>query len=166
MWKKMIAVGMTAAILLPLEPADADERERQSILAKMDKAFEAIGANDAEGLRALQLAEGTSISFRKDPDGSAGELLMRMSTHEELLAASAETGDRYVERWTATPTVLIRGPIAVVWGEYEFWINGGFSHCGVDAVDLVKVDGRWKIANWMWTVETESCPTNPSAEAQ
>ncbi len=166
MLKKMLAVGIAAAMLLPFENANADERERQSILALMDKAFEAIGANDEEGLRAIQLAEGTSISFRKDPDGSAGELLMRMSTNEELLEASAEAGDRYVERWTATPTVLIRGPIAVVWGEYEFWINGSFSHCGVDAVDLVNVDGSWKIANWMWTVETESCPTDPSAEAQ
>jgi hypothetical protein len=54
--------------------------------------------------------------------------------------------------------VLIRGPIAVVWGQYEFLIDGEFSHCGVDAADLVKVDGRWKVANFMWTVEKENCP--------
>jgi hypothetical protein len=48
-----------------------------------------------------------------------------------------------------------------VWGEYEFWIDGAFSHCGVDAVDLVKIDGEWKVANFMWTVEKENCPTGP-----
>jgi hypothetical protein len=56
---------------------------------------------------------------------------------------------------------MIRGPIAVVWGEYEFWIDGKFSHCGVDSADLVKVDGDWKIANWMWTVERNDCPADP-----
>jgi hypothetical protein len=30
-------------------------------------------------------------------------------------------------------------------------------------VDLVNVDGHWKIANWMWTVEKEGCLTDPSA---
>jgi len=58
---------------------------------------------------------------------------------------------------------MIRGPIAVAWGEYEFLINGTFSHCGVDSIDLVKVDGVWKLANWMWTVEKVGCPTDPSA---
>jgi hypothetical protein len=77
------------------------------------------------------------------------------------LADTAE--DKLVERWTGDPTVMIRGPIAVVWGEYEFMINGYFSHCGVDSIDLVKVDGDWKIANWMWTVEKKGCPTGPSA---
>jgi hypothetical protein len=57
----------------------------------------------------------------------------------------------------------MRGPIAVVWGEYEFWINNAFSHCGVDAINLVKLEGGWKIANWMWTVEEDGCSTGPDA---
>jgi hypothetical protein len=32
----------------------------------------------------------------------------------------------------------------------------------VDSADLVKVDGEWKVANFMWTVETEDCPTAPN----
>jgi hypothetical protein len=27
---------------------------------------------------------------------------------------------------------------------------------------LAKVDGTWMIANWMWTVEKENCPTDPA----
>jgi hypothetical protein len=66
-----------------------------------------------------------------------------------------------MERWTGEPTILIRGPIAVIWGEYEFWIDGEFSHCGVDSADLVKLEGEWKVANFMWTVERDDCPTAP-----
>lgn len=144
----------------------AEDGDRAEILAFMDRAFYAVGSGDPDDLRAIQLAEGTSISFRQHPDGDPGELLMRMTTNEALLADDADSDDKLVERWTGDPTVMIRGPIAVVWGEYEFWVNGEFSHCGVDAVDLVKVDGAWKIANWMWTVEREGCPTDPSAAAE
>jgi hypothetical protein len=71
------------------------------------------------------------------------------------------TEDVYLERWIGEPTVMIRGPIAVVWGEYEFFINGERSHCGVDSIDVVKVDGVWKLANFMWTVEPDGCPDTP-----
>lgn len=66
-----------------------------------------------------------------------------------------------MERWTQEPTILIRGPIAVIWGEYEFWIDDEFSHCGVDSADLAEVDGEWKVANFIRIVEREGCPTMP-----
>jgi hypothetical protein len=140
--------------------ADAGDKER--ILGVLDKAFAAVRSSEPDDWRAIQLAEGTTLSFRPHPDGEVGNLEMRIANNEEFIADLAPDGHEYVERWTAEPTVLIRGPIAVVWGEYEFWIDGKFSHCGVDSVDLVKVNGEWKIANFMWTVETENCLTAPT----
>jgi len=67
---------------------------------------------------------------------------------------------------TEKPTVLIRDPITVVWGEYEFWIDGQLSHYGVDSADLVKVDSEWKVANLMWTVEKENCPIAPKHDKE
>lgn len=56
-----------------------------------------------------------------------------------------------------SPSVMIRGGIAVVWAPYEFWIDGKTSHCGIDVVDFVKRDGQWQVANAMWTVEPNAC---------
>lgn len=142
--------------------ANAENDERDAILALMDQAFDAVASRDPDDMRAIQLAEGTSLSFRPRQNGAPGELEMQMSTNEALVAGDVDDGSRFTERWTVEPTVMIRGPIAVVWGEYEFWIDGEYSHCGIDSVDLVKVDGAWKIANWMWTVEKDNCPTSPS----
>lgn len=139
--------------------AYAQTDDREMILAVMEKAFAAVHSNNPDDWRAIQLAEGTSLSFRPGPEGRRDELEMQMSSNEEFLANLKPDGHDYMERWTGEPTILIRGPIAVVWGEYQFWIDGEFSHCGVDAVDLVKVEGQWKIANFMWTVEQEGCPT-------
>jgi hypothetical protein len=155
--QKFLCLGLIS--LLVSASAYADDKETRAVLALMEQAFEAVGSNDPDDMRALQLAEGTSLSFRPLAGGAPGELEMRMSTNEALAAGPTDDSHQYMERWTSEPTVMIRGPIAVVWGEYEFHIDGEFSHCGIDAVDLAKVDGVWKIVNWMWTVERDNCPT-------
>lgn len=160
-----IRTGVVLAILtlgLWAGTAFAQNDEHQAVLALIEKAFAAVSSGNPDDWRAIQLAEGTSISFRPDPNGRPGELQMRLSTNEALLADDVQDERTHTERWTSDPTVLIRGPIAVVWGEYEYRIGGTFSHCGIDAIDLVKLDGQWKIANWMWTVEKDNCPTDPA----
>ena len=47
--------------------------------------------------------------------------------------------------------------IAVAWVPYEFWIEGEFSHCGVDVFTLFKKDGEWKIITLAYTVEKVKC---------
>ena len=150
-------------ILTQLPNAYAESGDREAILAVMDKAFAAVRSSIADDWRAIQLAEGTTLSFRPGPEGRPEELEMRISNNENFIADLKPDGHEYIERWTGEPTILIRGSIAVIWGEYEFWIDGEFSHCGVDSADLVKISGEWKVANFMWTVEKENCPTAPSS---
>jgi len=157
--QKLLCLGLVS--LLVSGSAYSDDQEIQAVLALMEQAFDAVGSGNPDDMRAIQLADGTSLSFRPLAGGAPGELEMRMSTNEALVAGPIDNSRKYMERWTGEPTVMIRGPIAVVWGEYEFHIDGKFSHCGIDSADLVKVDGVWKIANWMWTVEKGHCPTAP-----
>lgn len=39
----------------------------------------------------------------------------------------------------------IDGNLATVWTPYEFYREGNFSHCGIDAYQLVKLGGKWLI---------------------
>lgn len=142
--------------------ARAESGDREAILAVMDKAFAAVRSSVPDDWRAIQLAEGTTLSFRPGPEEQPETLEMRISNNEDFIAGLAPSGHEYLERWTGEPTILVRGPIAVIWGEYEFWVDGEFSHCGVDSADLVKIKGEWKVANFMWTVEKDGCPTAPS----
>ena len=145
-----------------LNDAIAQPDDRVMILTVMEEAFAAVHSNNPDDWRAIQLVEGTSLSLRPRAGGAPEELEMQMWSNEEFLANLKPDGHDYMERWTGEPTILIRGPIAVIWGEYEFWVDGELSHCGVDAVDLVKIGGEWKIANFMWTVEKEGCTTGPN----
>ncbi|MDT8449181.1 MAG: lipocalin-like domain-containing protein [Wenzhouxiangellaceae bacterium] len=156
---KRVTMSALAVFLLSSVAARAQDQaaDRAAILELIDKAFAAVASGDPDDWRAIQLAEGTTLSFR--PDGKGGQA-MRIQSNEQAIQQEP-TDDVYLERWIGEPTVMIRGPIAVVWGEYEFFINGQRSHCGVDSADVVKVDGQWKVANFMWTVEPDGCPEPP-----
>jgi hypothetical protein len=47
--------------------------------------------------------------------------------------------------------------MAQVWGDYEFFRDGKFGHCGVDSASLFKTAEGWKIATIVYTVETTGC---------
>jgi hypothetical protein len=162
MRSKQISFLTLLFLMFQVGSVSADSSEREAVLSVIDNVFAAVRSGKAEDWRAIQLAEGTTLSFRPHPDGQPDELQMRISSNEKFIAGLGPDDHEYIERWTEEPTVLIHGPIAVIWGEYDFWIDGKFSHCGVDSVDLVKVDGEWKVANLMWTVEKENCPTAPA----
>ena len=53
--------------------------------------------------------------------------------------------------------VDIDGDIAMVWSPYVFTIDGKVAHCGTDHFDMVREDGRWKIANLTWSKRTTGC---------
>jgi hypothetical protein len=158
MWTKNGLCLSPMMLLFMAGTMHAQEDDRAAILAMTERAFDAVHSGNPDDWRAIQLAEGTSLSVRPDPGGEAGKFAVRMMKNEEFVAGIKPDGRDFMERWTSEPTVMIRGPIAVVWGEYEFRLDGEFSHCGVDSIDFVKVDGTWKIANFMWTVEKEDCP--------
>lgn len=53
--------------------------------------------------------------------------------------------------------VQIDGDMAHVWAPHEFWYNNEFSHCGVNSIQLVKLDGSWKIVYLIDTRRKENC---------
>ncbi len=160
-------IGLALLVfVVPTSNAGAEEDERTAILAVIEQAYDAIRSGNPDDFRAIQLAEGTVLSFRPHPDGEPDKLEMRMARNSVLLEGLKPDGHEYIERWTNEPTLMIHGPIAVVWGEYEFSIDGEFSHCGTTALDFANVNGAWKIVNWMYTVERGSCPTDPSSQTQ
>jgi hypothetical protein len=81
--------------------------------------------------------------------------VVRFTPQKQFL--ERRSGDKYLERmWD--PVVTRRGDLAVLWTPYEFQLNGKTTHCGVDVFNLLKTDGRWRIAGASWTVEPDGCP--------
>lgn len=54
-------------------------------------------------------------------------------------------------------TIKVDGPMANVWTPYSFYLNGEFSHCGVNNFQLFRENGEWKIIFLIDTRRREGC---------
>src|SRR5512133_2253288 len=50
-------------------------------------------------------------------------------------------------------TARVQDRLAQVWMPYDIYIDGKWSHCGVDAFTLLKIAGAWRVASLFYTVE-------------
>lgn len=136
--------------------------EEAAILAVMDAFMHEISASDLAGMAARQTPEGMTYRIRARQDGGWDVV---PTSNAYRVAPERADSNTYRERYWS-PTVLIRGGMALVWSPYEFQINGKTSHCGVDVFSFAKIAGTWKVSNSMWTVEPDACdelrPEDPS----
>jgi hypothetical protein len=130
--------------------------EEQSVIAVVEQFFKALETRDAELARNILLPEGVVFSVRKE----GGEKIIRATTHKQIIDSFGASTEKMLERmWD--PKVLIHKEIAVVWTKYDFHREGKFSHCGVDAFNLIKTPQGWKISGIFYTVEKEGCEESP-----
>jgi hypothetical protein len=131
--------------------------EELAVLESVQKFFDTMTARDSEGARTVLDPEGDFVSVRWDENG---ERIVRRSSLGDYIESLSSMTQTIVERyWDAE--VRIQAPIATVWTPYDLYVDGEFSHCGIDAVQLLESDGRWVITGGTYTVETEGCPESP-----
>jgi Putative lumazine-binding len=147
---RALAAFVFLVISMPAYATDRDER--REVLATVQRLFDALAARDQAAVMAEVLPEGRITSHRVRD----GNLTLRTTGWSEWAASLSGVQETLEERMH-DPKVRIRGSMASVWTEYSFRRGGAFSHCGIDLVDLAKVDGRWRILNLSYTAETEGC---------
>ncbi len=147
---------VTLAFVLSLPIVVAAQSQDKAILAVVQGFFDTMTAQDVEGARKILIPEGRFFSVR-DEDG---ESAVRSFTNQEYLDGLAAREAVALERmWN--PKVNIHEHIANVWTRYDFYLDGEFSHCGVDSFDLIKTPDGWKITGGTYTVERADCPESP-----
>jgi len=141
-----------------LSTTESQESEKKAVLAAVQELFDAMKAGDAEKAAEVLVIEGQFLSVR--PGESEDATVIRAQSNEVFLDQLAGAENEWLERmWDAE--VKIHGNLAMVWTPYDFHRDGEFSHCGIDALDLIKVDGTWKVAGGTYTVEPEGCDDSP-----
>ncbi len=111
---------------------------------------------------------------------SKDETLIRNAFHPEARMQTVATGENgttlgsnsvadFVNRIATTPanTILderiqsydirVDGDLASVWTPYKFYVNEGFSHCGVNSFQLIKTSEGWKITYIIDTRRKTGC---------
>lgn len=138
------------------------DAEQIAVLAVVENLYAAIDSRDAGEWIPLFTRDGKIVSFRQDPDREPGQQVMRVVPFNAMLDGMENDGSEVRERWIGKPIVNVRGSLATAWGDYDISINSTRLHCGITALDFVKVDGKWLITHWMYTVEPDGCSPDPS----
>ena len=151
------ALAVVLCCLPGLAAAQPDVAEREAVVAVVQRFFDSMATRDVSAASAVLVAEGRFFSVRKD---DKGETVVRSTTVKEYLERMPAGKERLLERmWN--PEVKLHGALATVWTPYDFYRDGKFSHCGIDAFDLVKTKSGWQIASAVFTIERTDCPTSP-----
>ncbi len=126
--------------------AQAPTGEEAAALAVADSSLAAISRSDFVGFTDFMLD--SAVTF------SAGQRNGRYQVQFNTRAAqrAMRTTSRFTERGYH-PTVMVSGPVAMVWLPYDFYQDGKWSHCGVDVFTLLKTEVGWRIATVVWSAD-------------
>jgi hypothetical protein len=148
---------LAAAVIGSVSPAaaQAPADDRAQVLAVADSALAAISRNDFVAFTDLMLD--SAVSF------SAGERDGKAWTSFRTRAQERATkSDRMFTERGFDPQVMVSGPLATVWLPYDFYLDGAWSHCGVDVFTMLKTEAGWRIATIAWSVQQPpACKAHP-----
>lgn len=148
-----LATGQAPALSTTTPPPDGSPASE--VLAVARAALTAITAGDWIGLTDL-MVPGSQIHVSMQRDGAWAH---RMRTREDERATT--NAPRLVERGF-DPTVQVSGGLAIAWVPYDIYVDGAWSHCGIDLFTMIRIGTGWKVVNLAYTVEQPpACRPHP-----
>ena len=152
----MLLSSYTFVSLQPQAPnASSADADRKSALAVVQALFDAMAAKDVEATRRITMPEARFYAVG-EKDGKP-RIVRTFTTDDHLKDLAAAKSSLRERMWN--PEVRVRGFIASVWTPYDFWVDGKFSHCGIDVFDLIKTEEGWRIAGGVFTVDPKCEPS-------
>ena len=154
--KRYVVGAMTAGVLATWTASGQTGGEDKAVIAVADAALAAITRGDMTALTDLMLPEAVMFPTSTRANGVTA---YRVRTRAEQRAAPVT---RKITERGFRPEARVSGPIAMVWYPYDLYVDGQWSHCGVDVFTLVRTEGQWRISTMSWSAEQPpACEKHP-----
>ena len=144
---RIVLIIILFAVASPMARAQSSSRSR----CGSEDGAGVLRHHDREGRRGR--AEDPDAARTLSRDADARRQAIRVVLERGILRGPAGQPSRRCASGCGIRRCACTALIATVWTPYDFWIDGKFSHCGIDAFDLVKTDEGWKIAGGSYTLE-------------
>lgn len=141
----VMAVGLL--VLAGPGELEAQTPEEAEVVAVVDALFDGMRQKDEAGLRELFHPDARLHSAGTDGPG----------TPIDAFIGNVVGSAAHLDEVTFDERVLVDGPLAVAWTPYNFFADGEFSHCGVNAFTMMRVEDGWKILQIVDTRTREGC---------
>lgn len=149
----LLAVAAATACASAPQPASVapSTAEEQAVLAVVDQLFDGMRARDTASMSAVFAPEARFYGIGRD-----GQVTVTLPS-DFMAGISRAPEGVLLDEVLHEPEVRVDGPLATVWTYYDFIAGGEFSHCGYDAMQLLRTSGGWKIVALADTRRREGC---------
>jgi hypothetical protein len=143
---------ITAVLAVSPGSITAQSADQTAVLAVIQKLFDGMRAADTVVVRAafVEGARFALIDSRATPPG------VRFQSVDGWINAVGNSAKRWDEQ-IYDVQVRVDGDMAQVWAPYTFYLDKKVRHCGVDAIELLRIGGGWKITQISDTQRREGC---------
>jgi len=130
------------------------QSDEAAVRATVDKLFTGMRQSDTAAIRSVF---GEAAQLQTLMKNKEGKLMVVTEPIDSFLVAIVRPHKEIYDERITVETLKIDGDLAMVWAPYKFYVGEQFSHCGVDAFQLVRVNNEWKIQNLMDTRRKQGC---------
>jgi hypothetical protein len=152
---RVVALALTCTVLAVPTHAQGTGQDERAVLAVADSVLMALTSGDNATLLRLTLDSAVvgGIGLRNG---------VERSTLSSWRPYTSRTGPSTFTERGFDATARVQDRVAQVWVPYDLYIGDKWSHCGVDTFTMMKVDGRWRVASLIYTIEQPpACRTHP-----
>ncbi len=154
-FKLLAAIAIGAGTSSARAQSDAE----RAVLGPIESMFKAMRTRDTSLLRSVFEPAARLVGIRTLADGT--DMVQTISVDQWVQIVAKDQRPGWTER-AFNPVIKIEGTLAHVWAEYDFHFGPTFSHCGIDAVQLLRLNERWLIVSIADTYQKTGCPTRLS----
>ena len=130
--------------------------KEQAVKASVETFFDGFHKGDTTLMKSVLADKVLVQTAFKNKEGK--DVLRDDGDISNLLNAIAKRPDD--QKWDERLlnfSIQVDGNMANAWTPYEFWLNGEFSHCGVNSFQLFNDNDTWKIIYLIDTRRKADC---------
>ncbi|MEM9078473.1 MAG: nuclear transport factor 2 family protein [Bacteroidota bacterium] len=133
-----IFLGLFACITI-----NAQMDDKVLVQKTVEGFFEAFHKQDSIAMKSFMAGQ---VVLQTTGRNKEGKTLFQTTPIEKLYQSIVSIPDsiQFQEKLTSW-SIQVDRTMANAWVGYEFWLNGKFSHCGINSFQMVNFDGEWKI---------------------
>ncbi|AEI49240.1 nuclear transport factor 2 family protein [Runella slithyformis] len=132
----------------------AQSVEEAAVKVPIQQLFDGMKKSDSTLVRQSLMPGARLESVTKN---KAGEVAVRSDSFEGFLKSIGKATPGDLDERLSAVNIRIDGEMATAWTPYKFYYKGNFSHCGVNAFQLIKTAAGWKILSIIDTRRKEGC---------
>lgn len=162
---RLFTIGLVVSAVLAVAPpsptldSSSAAGDEAAVLAVVQRLFDGMRARDGEAVAAVFHPDARMVRTAQGPDGLPRVQVTGVEAFIEAVGSGTEPWDEPL----FDTEVRVDQNLAQVWTRYRFYLGETFSHCGYNALLLVRLppggaaEVPWQIIQIADTRHTEGC---------